>query len=72
MTDAEIDVLLAEAQREIISNQIFNKNTNKVDANALLLDVEAELYPESFRERVFEALKEGFVKARDAVANRNN
>lgn len=72
ITDAEIEALLKNAQREIISNQIFNQKTNKVDANALLLDVEAEVAPASFRNKIFDAVVEGFEKTRDAVANRNN
>ena len=58
--------------KEIISKQIFNQKTNKVDANALLLDVEAEVAPASFRNKIFDALTDGFERARDAVANRNN
>lgn len=72
VTDEELDALLKDAQREIISSQIFNKETNRVDANALLLDVEAEVDPASFREKIFDALKDGFEKARTAVADRNN
>lgn len=72
VTDEELDKLLLKAQRDIISNQIINQKTNKVDATALLLDVEAEVDPETFRDKIFEGLKDGFLKARDAVANRNN
>ncbi|MEP0264527.1 hypothetical protein [Dokdonia sp.] len=72
ITDAEIEELLKNAQREIISKQIFNQKTNKVNANALLLDVEAEIAPVSFRNKIFEAVVEGFEKTRDAVVNRNN
>ena len=72
VTDAEVDSLLKNAQREIISASIFNEQSNKVDANALLLDVEAEIDPETFKDKVFGILKEGFYTARDAVADRNN
>lgn len=72
ITDAEIEELLKNAQRDIISKQIFNQKTNKVDANALLLDVEAEVAPASFRNKIFEAVVEGFEKTRSAVVNRNN
>lgn len=72
VSDEEIDALLKNAQREIISSRVFDSNTGRVDANALLLDVEAEVDPRSFRDKVFEALAEGFVKARDAVVDRNN
>lgn len=72
VTDAEVDELLKNAQREIISAGIFDQNSNKVDANALLLDVEAQIDPETFKDKVFGILKEGFYTARDAVADRNN
>lgn len=72
VTDEEIEALLKKAQREVVSQQIFNQKTNAVDANALLLDVEAEVAPASFRNKIFEVISEGYEKARDAVANRNN
>ncbi|WP_299763332.1 hypothetical protein [uncultured Dokdonia sp.] len=72
VTDVEIEALLKDAQREIVSKQIFNQNTNTVDANALLLDVEAEVAPTSFRNKIFEVIAEGYEKAKDAVVNRNN
>ncbi|MAW96482.1 MULTISPECIES: hypothetical protein [unclassified Leeuwenhoekiella] len=70
-TDAEIDKLLRDAQRDIISEQILGSDRNAVSAEALLYEVEEELDP-SFKDRVFEALKEGFLKAREAVASRND
>lgn len=72
VSDEEIDALLKNAQREIISKRVFNASTGRVDANALLLDVEAEVDPQSFRDKIFEALTTGFEKARDAVVDRNN
>ncbi|MDC8003184.1 hypothetical protein POV27_03930 [Aureisphaera galaxeae] len=67
----EIDALLAKAQRDIATNRILNSTHQKVDAQALLMDVEIEL-ERSFRDRVFEALGDGFNKVRTAVAERNN
>lgn len=72
VSDEEIDALLKNAQREIISNRVFNGATGRVDANALLLDVEAEVDPQSFRDKIFEALATGFEKARGALVDRNN
>ncbi|MGK0250983.1 MAG: hypothetical protein ACI81G_000418 [Gammaproteobacteria bacterium] len=72
VSDEEIDALLKNAQREIISSRVFDSNTGRVDANALLLDVEAEVDPKSFRDKIFEALTNGFVKAKNAVVDRNN
>jgi hypothetical protein len=72
--DTEIEDLLKNAQRDIISRQTFNQKTNTVtvDANALLLDVESEVAPTSFRNKIFDAVVEGFEKTKDAVVNRNN
>jgi hypothetical protein len=71
VTPDEIDALLAKAQRDISNNRILQANNQKVDAAALLMDVESEL-ERNFRDRVFDALGEGFNKVRSAVAERNN
>jgi len=67
----EIDGLLAKAQREIENQKIRNSITGKVDATALLVGVELEL-EQSFRDKVFDALGNGFEKIRTSVAERNN
>ncbi len=72
VTDQEVDVLLAKAHREIISTRIFNTKTNTVNANALLLDAESEVDPDTFKDKVFKTLKTGFDKAVEAVATRDN
>ncbi len=69
VTDAEIDSLLRGAQRQILEDKIF-KNDKSVDALALLADVEDEL-DQSFRDQIFDALKDGFLKVRTAVADRS-
>lgn len=69
VTDAEIDSLLRGAQQQILEDKIFRKDRS-VDAMALLADVENEL-DQSFRDQIFEALKDGFLKVRTAVADRN-
>ncbi len=68
---AEVDALLAKAQRDIATKRILNSNHHKVNAQALLMDVETEL-ERGFRDKVFDALGEGFNKVRTAVAERNN
>jgi len=68
ITADDIDALLNKAQRDISDNRILNSNDRKVDATALLIDVENEL-ERSFRDRVFEALGNGFNKIRTAVSN---
>lgn len=70
LTDAEVDSLLYEAQRQLLTEKIFDKNAS-VDAMALLNQVEGEL-DQSFRDQIFEKLKSGFLKVRTAVADRNN
>jgi hypothetical protein len=70
VTNAEIEALLLQAQKEIRKEKIL-ATQSRVDAMALLLDVEEEL-DKSFKDKVFEALKKGFVEAKTAVANRNN
>ncbi|MEC3905593.1 hypothetical protein VOI54_01045 [Tamlana sp. 2201CG12-4] len=70
VTNADIDALLAEAQKEIALNRLYNETTGKVDANALLQDVENEL-DQSFRTKVFEAIKASYNTVKTAVAQRN-
>ncbi len=70
VSDAEVDSLLRQAQKQIMADRLFPKN-GSVDAMSLLAEVEDEL-DESFRDQIFEALKEGYFKLRTAVADRNN
>jgi hypothetical protein len=70
VSDSEVDSLLQKAQREIIAEKLFRDN-GKVDAMALLTEVEDEL-DQSFRDHIFERLKTGFMRVRTAVADRNN
>ena len=64
----EVEVLLNNARRDIKTQKILNNR--KVDATALLQDVEWEL-EKSFRDKVFDALGESFIKIRTAVIERN-
>ncbi len=70
VTDAEIDSLILAAQRELLNKEAF-RESRKVDAMALLGEVELELY-DAQRNPLFNTLKEGFFKLRTAVADRNN
>lgn len=70
VTDTEIDSLLRLAQKEIMIGKIENKDGG-VDAMALLGEVEDEL-DKSFRDQIFENLKNGYLKVKTAVADRNN
>lgn len=69
ITAKEIEVLLAQAQREIATQRILNETT--IDAAALLDDVESDL-ERSFRDKVFDALGDGYSKIRTAVVARKN
>ena len=69
-TENEIDALLAEAARELSNDKDLYK-TGSVNADALLADVEYEV-DQSFRKEVFDFLKEEFLKAKTAVATRND
>ncbi|MDT0646192.1 hypothetical protein RM545_05785 [Zunongwangia sp. F260] len=71
LTNNEVDQLLASAAKEISKSSQFRYTAGSVDALSLLADVEEEL-DASFREKVFDMLKDGFVKARTAVAARND
>lgn len=67
--DATIDSLLEQARNRIVTRRIF-KSHSGLTAAALLEDVEQEL-DQSFRERVFDALKQSYARAREAVVSRN-
>lgn len=67
----EVDALLYKAATEISLQQNKNYRAGAIHPNDLLFEVEMEL-EQSFRDRVFDVLKDGYLKARTAVANRNN
>lgn len=69
-SEAEVDALLAEAARELSNSQNIYRQ-GSVNADALLADVEYEV-DQSFRKEVFDFLKEEFLKAKTAVATRND
>ena len=71
VSDAEIDSLLRNAQRNIISDLVIDENTTTISASLLLQDVEAEL-DLSFKEKVFNALLTKLKEARTAVAGLDN
>ncbi len=68
VTDSEVDALLNAAMDELDQQSAYAVQT--VEAEDLLQEVEYEL-EQNFRQKVFEVLKEGFSKAKTAVANRN-
>ncbi len=71
VTEDEIETLLKQAEKDIFKEKLKVTNTKMVDADALLQDVEADLQ-QSFRAKVFEALKTSYETVKTAVAERNN
>src|SRR5690606_27555850 len=70
ISGSEVDSLLYAAASQIRTKRNLVRSNGKIDATALLWDVEMEM-EHSFREKIFEVLKDGYLKAKWAVANRN-
>ncbi|MCM4159864.1 hypothetical protein FHG64_05315 [Antarcticibacterium flavum] len=70
LAEAEADSLLLMAAARISRERTTYVAGQSLDAESLLWDVEMEM-EQSFREKVFDLMKEGYLKARTAVANRN-
>ncbi|WP_417444569.1 hypothetical protein [Joostella sp.] len=70
VTDEEINALLLEAQKSIYNEKMHNKRPDSLSAMALLDEVETEL-DQSFKEKVFEVIKERLMRVKSAVADRN-
>jgi len=71
ISDREIDSLLKLASKELFKEKLNLESTKTVDANMLLQSVEDEM-GQSYRGKVFEALKESYKTVKTAVVNRNN
>ncbi len=71
VTDAEIEALLIEAQNDLRQHNIQAQVAGNISAEQLLKDVEAELN-QSFRDRVFEAIREKLGTVKTAIADRND
>ena len=71
VTDREIDSLLKIASKELFKDESQKESSTMVDATQLLESVEDEM-GQSYRGRVFEALKESYNTIKTAVVNRNN
>ncbi|MDE0597982.1 MAG: hypothetical protein OSB51_02285 [Dokdonia donghaensis] len=72
LLDDEVENLLKAAQQNINKQPVYLQPERVVDANELLLDVEAEVDPDSFKDRMFRTLKKEFNRAVEAVANKDN
>lgn len=70
VTEHEIDSLLKIAQQDINNHKTYKETTGKVDAMALLQDVENDL-DKSFRDKVFDALYSGIEDITTAIVQRN-
>lgn len=71
VTDREIDSLLKLASKELFKEKLKNESIITVDAQSLLMSVQDEM-GQSFRSKVFEALKDSYEIVITAVAERNN
>jgi len=71
VSEAEVAALLDAAQMDLKTKSMIDPLTQKVDAMALLDEVEFDL-ERSFRDKVFDALGDGYSKIRTAMAERNN
>lgn len=71
VTDKEIDSLLKVASKELFKDNLNQESSTMVDAAQLLESVEDEM-GQSFRTKVFEALKDSYETVKTAVAHRNN
>ena len=69
LTDKEVDSLLRDAQKELFKKEKI-RPTKSIDAMALLDEVEYEI-DVTLKNKLFEALKKGFMEARSVVAQRN-
>lgn len=69
ITDKEIDSLLRKAEQELFARRVIPTET-EVDAMTLLAEVEEEL-DQSFRENLFERLKDGLYELKDALVLRD-
>lgn len=72
LLDDEVENLLKAAQQNINKQPVYAQPKRVVDANELLLDAEAEVDPDSFKDRMFRTLKKEFNRAVEAVANKDN
>ena len=71
VTDREIDSLLKLANKALFKDKLQNETSKTVDAEALLQSVEEDM-GQSFRSKVFNALKGSYETVKTAVAERNN
>jgi len=71
VSDASIDSLLKAAQRDILLIRMKHEKQVLVDAALLLQEVEYEL-DQSFRDKVFKALKDSYGSVKTAIAQRND
>ncbi|WP_159021733.1 hypothetical protein [Formosa sp. L2A11] len=66
-----IEDLLQQAEQQIVSEKALKESQQTVNSKTLLESVENDI-EYSFREKVFDAVKSGFVKVKTAVVERNN
>ncbi|WP_411895820.1 hypothetical protein [Winogradskyella sp. A2] len=69
--DKEVDSLLKLASKELTKKELLKATSKTVDANSLLEEVQDDM-GQSFRSRVFDALKDSYETVKTAVVQRNN
>ena len=70
-TEKEVDSLLKAASKALFKDKLEKKSSKIVNAEALLNSVEDGM-GQSFRSKVFDALKGGYETVKTAVVQRNN
>lgn len=71
VTDREVDSLLKLASKELFKEKLQKETAKIVDAKSLLEEVEEDM-GQSFRSKVFDALKDSYNAVKTKVAERNN
>jgi len=72
VTDVEVETLLLAAQQQVQQGKRYVQRTNLIDANDLLLDAEAEIDPDTFKDRIFKTIKSGLEEVVEAIVDKNN
>lgn len=71
VSDQEIEALIVKAQKEIYARKMMDTSVKTVSAENLLFEIEFE-NDKSFRDKVFDELKNQFKSMKNAVAQREN
>jgi hypothetical protein len=70
-TEDEVDALLRDAAEQLYLENKYSERLSEIHAKSLLQSVESELN-QTFREKIVEMLKDGYLKTKNAVAIKIN